>query len=826
MSTRARAEDPEPSADKPNKGPSFSKKRVLFRCLAALLVPVLFLLALEVALRLFGWAYSTHFFVRTGSGLFGENQKFGWRFFPRSLARAPDPIRLSKIKTPGTCRIFVFGESAALGDPEAAYGFSRQLRELLEARCPGTKFEIINTAMTAINSHAILPIARDCDSFQGDVWILYMGNNEVVGPFGAASVFGARAPPLWIIRAGLAVKSTALGQMLDALWRRASLSGRQPAQWEGMSMMTKEQVRESDPILQRVYDHFFRNLNDIVSVARRAGAKTLVCSISSNLKDCAPFASLNRPGFSYPLKAQWEGLVSSGADRELRKDYARAIENYGKAAQIDDTDATLAFRMARCYLALGQLARAREHYARARDLDALRFRADTQINSVIRRVCDAHAAEGLSFFDSESVVTNACRQGIPGEECFWDHVHFNFAGNYALALGLADQVIALLPDSMRRSSMRGTILTQQQCAERLAFTDWDQRSVLAEMLRRVHDPPFTAQLGHESLIQRWSDLAASLDHKLTAQELANAISIYREALARRTDDWLLHHRFALLLEACGSFADAEQHWHTVTRLVPEFAEAWFKLGETCARLGRPLEAEIYFHRLLQMRPASFEAMNSLGLLELDKGRLDAAARWFEQALRINPKFAQVHVNWGLLESSRGDAAAAAAHYREALRCDPDSVAAHINLGNLLAAQQKHAEAIEHFSQAVRLRANESTIHFALANSLSAVGRSAEAISHYQEATRLNPAMADAHFNLGVALASQGDLPGATSAFQEASRLNPQDTQARLNLGVALARQNRLPEAVAQFQAVLRLDPTNAQASQYLQSVSARAQPGP
>src|SRR5580704_11019229 len=145
-----------PQVEVPPNTPAFAgAKRSLFRWVVALVVPVVFLLAVELALRLLGWGYSTHFFVpsETGlPGLYAENQKFGWSFFPKRLARAPDPIRLSKIKPPGTYRIFVFGESAALGDPEPAYGFARILRELLEERCPGTKFEIINVAMTAISS--------------------------------------------------------------------------------------------------------------------------------------------------------------------------------------------------------------------------------------------------------------------------------------------------------------------------------------------------------------------------------------------------------------------------------------------------------------------------------------------------------------------------------------------------------------------------------------------------------------------------------------------------------------------------------------------------
>ena len=78
--------------------PTFSaSKRTVFRWVAALLIPIFLLLALELVLRLFGWGYPTHFFVRSGAGSpesYAENQKFGWRFFPRPLARAPNPLRL------------------------------------------------------------------------------------------------------------------------------------------------------------------------------------------------------------------------------------------------------------------------------------------------------------------------------------------------------------------------------------------------------------------------------------------------------------------------------------------------------------------------------------------------------------------------------------------------------------------------------------------------------------------------------------------------------------------------------------------------------------
>src|SRR5882724_9743375 len=282
MSRKRKPETPRSTTSTRTPAPPVGNQKV-FRWVAALILPVVILFGVELALRLVGFGYPADFFLRSEAGppgLFNENQKFGWRFFPQGLARAPDPIRLSKTKPPGTCRIFVFGESAALGDPEPAYGFSRILRELLEERCPATKFEVVNVAMTAISSHVILRIARDCLPFQGDIWIIYMGNNEIIGPFGAGSVFGSKVPPRSLIRASLAAKRTRLGQALETLWQHVAGGTQELRRWEGMKMMLNEQIRASDPVLQRDYDHFRSNLEDILSMATRSGVTPIVCSVS------------------------------------------------------------------------------------------------------------------------------------------------------------------------------------------------------------------------------------------------------------------------------------------------------------------------------------------------------------------------------------------------------------------------------------------------------------------------------------------------------------------------------------------------------------------
>jgi hypothetical protein len=155
-------------------------------------------------------------------------------FWPGHGARAVS-TRHAQSQTADTIRVFVFGESAAYGDPQPEFGLCRVLEALLDGRYPDKHFEVINTAMTAINSHVILPIARDCAAQNGDFWVIYMGNNEVVGPYGSGTVFGPQAANLALVRAGVAFKATRIGQALGNLVRHAQKRPLNQSEWGGMA---------------------------------------------------------------------------------------------------------------------------------------------------------------------------------------------------------------------------------------------------------------------------------------------------------------------------------------------------------------------------------------------------------------------------------------------------------------------------------------------------------------------------------------------------------------------------------------------------------------
>src|SRR4051812_22509029 len=218
--------------------------------------------------------------------------------------------------------------------------------------------------MTAINSHVIRQIAGDCKSREGDFWVVFAGNNEVIGPFGAGTIFGRQAPGRTTVRLILALKSTRLGQLITEWTRPAS----DPRTWEGLEFFLKWQVPFDAPRLKQVYDSFAANLSDIVELGRHSGANVLLSTIPVNLRDCPPLASLHRADLSPDQLNDWQKSFSAATNAQTAGRFEEALSDFRKAAETDDRFAELVFQRANCELALKQSAAADADFRRARDL--------------------------------------------------------------------------------------------------------------------------------------------------------------------------------------------------------------------------------------------------------------------------------------------------------------------------------------------------------------------------------------------------------------------------------------------------------------------------
>jgi tetratricopeptide (TPR) repeat protein len=586
----------EPQAPAADNSPiRTTKARIwLFRLALMTVVPAVLLLALELGLRLGGYGYATTFFVPnnfSGRAVYTDNPDFGLRFFPRALLRFAGPRVFDAKKAPGTYRIFVLGESAAEGVPASAYSFSRILEVMLQERYPGKRFEVINTGTTAINSHVILPIARECAGHEPDLFVVYMGNNEVIGPYGPATVLSTYSPNLRAIRGTVYLRSTKTGQMLNNLVTAFVPDEKAPAGWGGMAMFLKHRLSIDDPRLPVVYDHFQQNLNDICRAAIGANARVVLSTVGVNLKDSAPFASLHRKGLNAGDLARWDKLYNAGVAAETARNYPQAIATYNSAAKIDDQFADLRFRLARCYLATGEYAKAKLEYQQARDLDVVRFRTSSQLNNIIRTTAGSEemkASKLLELADTERLFEAQSPYGIPGANLFYEHVHMNFHGNYLIARSVLEKTERYLNPPPAGTPGASPVLPEAECARRLALTPVDRYNILSTLIGGAQAPPFTNQLDHADQMARAEQEQASLRVAIDSGGYDNSVAQYRQALQRRPDDWMLHKGLADLLLPMGNVGEAVEHLEAMQRLLPHSPWAGRLLAEARARqFSRP-----------------------------------------------------------------------------------------------------------------------------------------------------------------------------------------------------------------------------------------------
>jgi tetratricopeptide (TPR) repeat protein len=707
-------------------------------------LPLIVLGTIELGLRLAGYGYQTSIFKQItigGKSYLVNNDDFSLRFFPPQAARFLGPVRVATPKPPGTYRIFILGESAAMGDPDPSYGASRYLEALLSARYPHTHFEIINLGITAINSNVILPIARDCAARQGDLWIIYMGNNEMVGPFGAATVFGAKAPPVALIHLNLALQQTRLGQLIITLSRKLNFTGTKASSWGGMEMFMGNQLSVDDPRRKAVYRNFSQNLHDIVKAGLDSGAKILLNTVAVNLRDCPPFASLTNSHLPAADRARFEQFFSNGIKNQ--NDLPGAVRNFEQAAVLDPKNAGLQFYWGRDLLSLTNLPEAGKHLQLACDDDALPFRADSQINGIINDEAKQLNSTNLIFLDAAKALAATTPGHVLGKETFYEHVHFNFDGNYRLARAWAEQIERNLPAAIQSVSTN-VWADENVCERRLGLSDWNRSLVIESVIQRMQKPPLSNQLDNG---QRVSELAATINHlipEMNSAAAANSAREFQSALAQWPDDYLLHGNFALFLKSTGDLAGAAREWQYVCDLIPQDSFACFQLARTLEAQGRAGEAESWLRKAVIMRPTMTDGWVELGNALISEKEFDRALVAYRRALQQRPQDSQIL----------------------------------FLMGKTMAGLNHHTEAIKDYRDAIQANPSDWQSHYELGAELDAASQEDAALAEFADAAQLNPNYSRAHFNYGVILARLGRLDDARREFGKALQLEPGYQNAR------------------------------------------------
>lgn len=753
---------PAPSSPPSARPPAFAAPVWAKRLLLLLAGPLLFFGLLEGAFRLLGVGTSMDFFIPDEQpGYYCANPAFTGLFMPAQFGIRPLNFRLRQDKEPGTVRVFVLGESAAQGTPEPAFGFAAQLRAQLAAHYPGKPVEVWNLGITAINSHVVYEIARQLPDFEPDLLVVYMGNNEVIGPYGPGSAYLPAMPPLWAIRASVWARHLRTGQLLLGLLQRVGGSPAKKMEWRGMETFARSTVRGDDPRLEPVYRNFERNLRDILGVAAGAGARTVVATLVANLKDSSPFVSLHRADLKPAELGAWQVAYDAGVRAWQLDDTERARDHLTTARQIDPQHADTHFLLGRLEEARGDTAAARRCYLEALQWDALRFRPVPRLNEIIRRVA-REAGPGVSLVDAalDLGADPASTVAPAGREVLFEHVHFNWDGNARMARLLAEACAAALPVST--AAPGGAWLDAAQCAAALGATEYGQLAMIEKMAQLTAKPPFTTQLTFgENQTRFQAEMTARRRAVMTPAALQAAAEQVEAALARDPKNPATLIQLEHIVFDQRNLERALDLVEQAMALQPRSAVLLAQKANLLQAFKRYNEAEEMVVKSTRDDPYYFPAWQILVDIWSKTGQFAKGKRELERMLLAMPGNNYVRTAYATLLMRAGETAAAETQLRIILDTDP---------ANVLALEQ-------------------------IVTLCQRSGREEQAIALMAEASAAQPRNKANNTRLAQFYALNGDIPRMVQYLQALSESGPADASLYLELAQRLADLGRGSEAV-------------------------------
>ncbi|MBN1695612.1 hypothetical protein JW879_09510 [candidate division WOR-3 bacterium] len=379
-------------------------KRIVFGLFLFLIAAGILLLA-EGILRLFNYGGNLHLFISAPeevSDYYRCNPDIGKRYFYRQFT-IPDPPKdlLLKEKPENGYRIFVLGGSTTAGFP---YGnnlmFSRILWRRLQDVFPDKRIEVVNTAMAAVNSYTLLDFTDEILEYEPDLILIYAGHNEFYGALGVGSLesIGHNRS---LIKVYMKIQHLRLFRLLRELINRVVSVFKKNDAYnpEDLTATLMERIVSEQviPLGSELYElgkkQFRSNLEEILRKATRANIPVVLSELVCNVGNQSPFRSVQSDTFP------------------------PAEQVYYEAQQNEDR---------------GDFKKARQLYIRAKDLDALRFRATEDFNTIIH---DLSSKYNVPVVPMRQIFEKHSPHGIVKNELILEHLHPNVDGYFVMADG-------------------------------------------------------------------------------------------------------------------------------------------------------------------------------------------------------------------------------------------------------------------------------------------------------------------------------------------------------------------------------------------------------
>lgn len=550
----------------------------IFRAIA-LTLPLLVLLLAELALRATGAGNNWPLFKTNPANpayLVTETDIVK-RYFANNTQLPTvkmEPAFVLAEKPDNAIRLVVQGGSTAAGYP---YGGGASLASMLEQRLsrtfPEQRVEVVNTALSAVNSYTLLDLADEIIAIKPDAVLIYAGHNEYLGLLGVGSHYLASQSPA-ATRLIISLRKLHSFQLMEQLYQQLN----QPLQGADESSRTfmARVARDKDIALdsaqyQAGLNQFDSNLSLLLAKYQRAGIPVYISTLVSNLADQPPFNSKPIPVTAKEqLKQLTHASTETSADTSADPALLTTLASQAAAAQSADFH----YQLGQHYQQRGLTEQARAQFLLAKDHDLLRFRAPEAVNQKIRELAGRYHA---TLVDTEAAFIANSPQGLVGNSLLLEHLHPNVQGYFLLA------------DSFYKALGRNQALSSWQRAVP-ASVAWQERPIT----------PAEEHAGHLRIVQLKADYPFSPERQQVQFPKAETVQQqWGQAYVKGELDWLsLQNRNARYYHQQGDGDMLLKTLKIIADALPHDANANLQAAQILLKAGRTGEAKGYLQRAL------------------------------------------------------------------------------------------------------------------------------------------------------------------------------------------------------------------------------------
>lgn len=308
--------------------------------------------------------------------------------------------------------------------------------------------------------------------------------------------------------------------------------------------------------------------------------------------------------------------------------------------------------------------------------------------------------------------------------------------------------------------------------------------------------------------QELNRLLAAAQEAADRRDYATAAQNYRDYLAKKPDDAIVHYDLGYAYTALQRPADAKTEYEkaiALDPLDPKMAPAYLNLGLTLLA-SDPAAAIEPLQHAAELTPGDARPRLLLGTALDASGKPAAAIDQYEAAKKLDERNFDIRLALGRALLSAHRTPEAEAEFREALGLRPDAAAAHLGLAQSLIAENKSEAAASELAAYLEAQPNDVNARVERASVLADLGKRDEALAELDRAAAAGPEGLRALKLRSQIYFEEKRYADAVPALQKAAAIAPQDKDVPALLGHAYLEAKRYPDAVRELAAAFRMDP--------------------